>query len=60
MDDDIAMGHDGMLSSLPSREIIANSGKYMANAHCADAINAAAPFISMACTQPPSPAKYRL
>ena len=38
VDDGIAMGHDGMLYSLPSREIIADSGAYMVNAHCADAI----------------------
>src|SRR6266852_3609055 len=37
-DDGIAMGHDGMLYSLPSREIIADSVEYMANAHCADAL----------------------
>src|SRR6202046_135834 len=34
VDDGIAMGHDGMLYSLPSREIIADSVEYMANAHC--------------------------
>jgi dihydroxy-acid dehydratase len=38
IDDGIAMGHDGMLYSLPSREIIADSIEYMVNAHCADAI----------------------
>jgi dihydroxy-acid dehydratase len=38
VDDGIAMGHDGMLYSLPSREIIADSIEYMVNAHCADAI----------------------
>lgn len=38
VDDGIAMGHDGMLYSLPSREIIADSMEYMVNAHCADAI----------------------
>ena len=38
VDDGIAMGHDGMLYSLPSREVIADSVEYMANAHCADAI----------------------
>lgn len=38
VDDGIAMGHDGMLYSLPSREIISDSVEYMANAHCADAI----------------------
>lgn len=38
IDDGIAMGHDGMLYSLPSREIIADSVEYMANAHCADAL----------------------
>ena len=32
------MGHDGMLYSLPSRELIADSVEYMANAHCADAL----------------------
>src|SRR6218665_1133368 len=37
-DDGIAMGHDGMLYSLPSREIIADSVEYMVNAHCADAM----------------------
>ena len=38
VDDGIAMGHDGMLYSLPSREIIADSMEYMVNAHCADAL----------------------
>jgi len=38
VDDGIAMGHDGMLYSLPSHEIIADSVEYMVNAHCADAI----------------------
>ena len=38
VDDGIAMGHDGMLYSLPSRDIIADSVEYMANAHCADAL----------------------
>jgi len=38
VDDGIAMGHDGMLYSLPSREIIADSIEYMVNAHCADAM----------------------
>ncbi len=38
VDDGIAMGHDGMLYSLPSREIIADSVEFMANAHCADAL----------------------
>ena len=38
IDDGIAMGHDGMLYSLPSRELIADSVEYMVNAHCADAI----------------------
>jgi dihydroxy-acid dehydratase len=38
VDDGIAMGHDGMLYSLPSREIIADSVEYMVNAHCADAM----------------------
>jgi len=38
IDDGIAMGHDGMLYSLPSREIIADSVEYMCNAHCADAV----------------------
>ncbi|WP_208431310.1 dihydroxy-acid dehydratase [Bartonella doshiae] len=38
VDDGIAMGHDGMLYSLPSREIIADSVEYMVNAHCADAL----------------------
>lgn len=38
VDDGIAMGHAGMLYSLPSREIIADSVEYMANAHCADAL----------------------
>ncbi len=36
VDDGIAMGHDGMLYSLPSRELIADSVEYMANAHCVD------------------------
>ncbi len=38
VDDGIAMGHDGMLYSLPSREIISDSVEYMVNAHCADAM----------------------
>ncbi|GAA2123643.1 dihydroxy-acid dehydratase [Glycomyces algeriensis] len=38
VDDGIAMGHEGMLYSLPSREIIADSVEYMVNAHCADAL----------------------
>ena len=38
VDDGIAMGHDGMLYSLPSRDIIADSIEYMVNAHCADAM----------------------
>ena len=38
VDDGIAMGHGGMLYSLPSRDIIADSVEYMVNAHCADAI----------------------
>ena len=38
IDDGIAMGHGGMLYSLPSRELIADSVEYMANAHCADAL----------------------
>ncbi len=38
VDDGIAMGHHGMLYSLPSREIIADSVEYMVNAHCADAL----------------------
>ena len=38
VDDGIAMGHGGMLYSLPSRELIADSIEYMANAHCADAL----------------------
>ena len=38
VDDGIAMGHDGMLYSLPSRELIADAVEYMANAHCADAL----------------------
>ncbi len=38
VDDGIAMGHDGMLYSLPSREIISDSVEYMVNAHCADAL----------------------
>ena len=38
IDDGIAMGHDGMLYSLPSREIIADSVEYMVNAHCAAAL----------------------
>ena len=38
VDDGIAMGHGGMLYSLPSRDIIADSVEYMANAHCADAL----------------------
>ncbi|MEH6758418.1 MAG: dihydroxy-acid dehydratase [Parasphingorhabdus sp.] len=38
VDDGIAMGHDGMLYSLPSRDLIADSVEYMANAHCADAL----------------------
>ena len=38
IDDGIAMGHGGMLYSLPSRELIADSVEYMVNAHCADAL----------------------
>jgi dihydroxy-acid dehydratase len=38
VDDGIAMGHDGMLYSLPSRDLIADSTEYMVNAHCADAM----------------------
>ncbi len=38
VDDGIAMGHDGMLYSLPSREVIADAIEYMCNAHCADAV----------------------
>ncbi len=38
VDDGIAMGHDGMLYSLPSRDLIADSVEYMANAHCADGL----------------------
>lgn len=38
VDDGIAMGHSGMLYSLPSRELIADAVEYMVNAHCADAI----------------------
>ncbi|MFI3303309.1 MAG: dihydroxy-acid dehydratase [Rikenellaceae bacterium] len=38
IDDGIAMGHSGMLYSLPSRDIIADSVEYMANAHCLDAL----------------------
>ncbi len=38
VDDGIAMGHGGMLYSLPSRDVIADSVEYMANAHCADAL----------------------
>ena len=38
VDDGIAMGHDGMLYSLPSRDLIADSVEYMVEAHCADAL----------------------
>ncbi len=38
VDDGIAMGHDGMLYSLPSRDLIADSIEYMVNGHCADAL----------------------
>jgi dihydroxy-acid dehydratase len=38
IDDGIAMGHGGMLYSLPSRDLVADSVEYMANAHCADAL----------------------
>ncbi len=38
VDDGIAMGHDGMLYSLPSRELISDAVEYMCNAHCADAL----------------------
>ncbi|MDP7603813.1 MAG: dihydroxy-acid dehydratase [Alphaproteobacteria bacterium] len=38
IDDGLAMGHDGMLYSLPSRDLIADSVEYMANAHCADGL----------------------
>ena len=40
VDDGIAMGHGGMLYSLPSRELIADAVEYMVNAHCADAWSA--------------------
>ena len=39
VDDGIANGHDGMLYSLPSRELIADAVEYMVNAHCADALS---------------------
>ena len=42
VDDGIAMGRDGMLYSLPSRELIADQVEYMVNAHCADAMVVAA------------------
>jgi len=45
VDDGIAMGHGGMLYSLPSREIIADSVEYMCNAHCADAL-VASPIVT--------------
>jgi len=38
VDDGIAMGHEGMLYNLPSRELIADAVEYMVNAHCADAL----------------------
>ena len=38
VDDGIAMGHDGMLYSLPSRDLIADAVEYMVSAHCADAL----------------------
>ena len=38
VDDGIAMGHDGMLYSLPSRDLISDAVEYMVNAHCADAL----------------------
>ena len=51
IDDGIAMGHDGMLYSLPSRDIIADSVEYMVNAHKADhfSVSVACDIIKMAC-----------
>jgi dihydroxy-acid dehydratase len=40
VDDGIAMGHGGVLYSLPSRDLISDSVEYMVNAHCADALSA--------------------
>ena len=52
VDDGIAMGHDGMLYSLPSRDIISDSVEYMVNAHCADAMVCISNSISRRCSSP--------
>ena len=65
VDDGIAMGHDGMLYSLPSREIIADSVEYMVNAHCADAMvcisncDKITPGMLMAALAPQHPGRLR-
>lgn len=55
VDDGIAMGHDGMLYSLPSRDLIADSVEYMVQAHCADALVCISNCdkITPACSWPP-------
>jgi dihydroxy-acid dehydratase len=64
VDDGIAMGHGGMLYSLPSRELIADAVQYMVNAHCADAIvcigncNKITPGMLMAAMRPNVPAVF--
>jgi dihydroxy-acid dehydratase len=66
VDDGIAMGHDGMLYSLPSRELIADSVEYMVNAHCADAMvcisncDKITPGMLMAALAPQHPGRVRL
>ena len=66
VDDGIAMGHDGMLYSLPSRELIADSVEYMVNAHCADAMvcisncDKITPGMLMAAMRPQHPRRVRL
>ena len=66
VDDGIAMGHDGMLYSLPSRDIIADSVEYMVNAHCADAMicisncDKITPGMLMAAMRLQHPRRFRL
>jgi hypothetical protein len=66
VDDGIAMGHGGMLYSLPSRELIADSVEYMVNAHCADALvcisncDKITPGMLMAAMRLNIPADFRL
>src|ERR1700744_2687277 len=66
VDDGIAMGHGGMLYSLPSRELIADRVEYMVNAHCADALvcisncDKITPGMLMAALRPNIPLRIRL